>query len=110
MQHKKGCSLRPKTQEVIRTPQEMPVVGEWYVVSLRSPVNRDADTGMQVHVIEVTVAPCLSVDSHGKDYRVAFDMESTKEFSVKFPGQLFAKSGDVAKVLHTLAASLEGVK
>ena len=110
LQHKKGCSLRAKTQEIIRSPQDIPEVGEWYVVSLRSLVDLDSGTDKQMHVIDVVVAPCLSVESHGRDYRVTFDMESTKDFAVKFPGQLFAKADDVAKVLHTLAENLEGVK
>ena len=108
--HKKGCSLNPKTQEAIRSPQDLPEVGDWYVVSLRGPVDLDAETGRQIHVLDLIMAPCLSVEPHGRDCRVTFDMERTKQFVTKFPGQLFAKAGDVAKVLHGLAGSLEGVK
>jgi hypothetical protein len=108
--HKKDCSLQTKPQEVIRSPQDLPEVGGWYVVSLRNLVDLDSATGKQIHVLDVVCAPCLSVEPHGRDYRVTFDMERTKQFVAHFPGQLFAPAGDVAEVLHGLAASLEGVK
>ncbi|MHB8084271.1 MAG: hypothetical protein ACYDHZ_00395 [Dehalococcoidia bacterium] len=102
--------VKNQTQEVIRSSQDKPQVGDWYVVSLRNLVDIDAEADRQIHVLDLIVAPCLSVEPHGRDYRVTFDMERTKQFKAKFPGQLFAKAGDVAKVLHDLAASLEGVK
>lgn len=98
------------TKEVIRPPHELPEVGKWYVVSQRSLVDYDAVTDKQMSVLDLIIAPCLSVEPHGRDYRVTFDMESTKQFVSRFPGQLFAKAEDVANVLHTLAESLEGVK
>ena len=99
-----------RVKEVIRTPQDLPVVGEWYVVSMRSLVDFDSEADKQIHVLDLIVAPCLSVEPHGRDYRVTFDMEKTKQFVSRFPGQLFAKVGEVAKVLHGLAESLDGVK
>ena len=100
----------PEIKEVIRTPGDLPAVGDWYVVSFRNTVDLDAATDKQIHALDVIAAPCLSVEAHGRDYRVTFDMERTKQFTAHFPGQLFAKAGDVAQVLHGLAANLEGVK
>ena len=116
--HKKGCSVSDphgdhpcfSTQEVIRAPGDLPQVGDWYVVSFRNTVDLDAAADKQIHVLDVIVAPCLSVETHGRDYRVTFDMERTKQFVAHFPGQLYSKTVDVAKVLHGLAESLEGVK
>ena len=121
LRHKKGCTgdtmiiklpteLVPKTQEIIRSDQDLPEVGKWYMVSLRSLVDFDSVTDKQMQVLDLIIAPCLSVEPHGRDYRVTFDMESTKRFVGQVPGQLFAKAGDVANMLHTLAESLEGVK
>ena len=105
--HKRGCSLNLKTQEVIRSPQDLPEVGTWYVLYFGIPIGFNTEQGRKTWTPVVELAPVETVIPHGRDYRVTFDMDSAKVFTGKVDGELYTPAVDVIKALRMLADDME---
>jgi hypothetical protein len=126
--HKKGCDFQEKIfihpnqespemlkadmatafiHEVTRTPQDLPQVGEWYVLNLLTPIGYDSVKDCRTYDIEITLAPVSTITPHGRDFRVTFDMEQTKVFKANLAGHLLTRADKVVKALRQMADLVE---
>ena len=112
--HKKDCPVKAKNhvepsevQEQIRTPENVPRLGEWYVLYFGVPKGFNTDTGHQTWNPVVELAPVGSVRNHGRDYLVNFDMDQAKIFTGRVDGELYSPAEDVIKALRRMADDME---
>jgi hypothetical protein len=99
--------LNQKTQEVIRSPQDLPEVGEWYVLHFGIKMEYDIEHGRKTWNPVVELAPVGSAEPHGRDYRVTFDLDNLKMFAGRLDGELYTPAENVIKVLRRMADDME---